>query len=76
MEDMNREENRLKSFSHESGYKISSLIASPKHFELKFNVRATTENFIKEIGHILNDTCDNIIFRLRTRTASCTMKIT
>jgi len=65
LEEMNREENRLKTFSHESGYKISSLTSNPKHFELKFNVRATSENFMKEIGQILNDTCDNIIFRLR-----------
>ena len=65
LEEMNREENRLKSFSHESGYKESSLVANPKHFELSFNVRATTSKFTEEINQILSDTCNNIISRLR-----------
>jgi len=65
LDEMNREENRLKTFSHGSGYKIPSLLAKPKHFEFQFNVRATSKNYIKEIDQILNDVCDNIIFRLR-----------
>jgi DNA-directed RNA polymerase subunit L len=66
LDEMNRAENRLKTFSHGSGYKIPSLLAKPKKFELQFNVRATTSKYyIKEIDQILNDTCDNIIFRLR-----------
>jgi len=65
MEDMNRKENRIKSFVGQSGYKISSLVANPIHHRLYFNIPATTKNYKSEIRQILNDVCDNIIYRLR-----------
>jgi DNA-directed RNA polymerase subunit L len=66
LEEMNMEENRLKTFSHESGYKESSLVAKSNHFLLTFNIRASTNNSHQEAVLILIDACDNIIFRLRS----------
>jgi len=65
MEEINKKENRIKSFVDQSGYKMSSLIANPIHHELSFTIPATSKNFMKEISQILNDVCDNIIYRLR-----------
>ena len=66
LEEMNMEENRLKTFSHESGYKESSFISKPNNFSLTFNIRASTDNNHDEAMLILMDACDNIIFRLRS----------
>lgn len=66
LEEMNMEENRLKTFSHESGYKESSFIVKPNNFSITFNIRASTNNNHDEAILILMDACDNIIFRLRS----------
>lgn len=65
LSEINRKENRIKSFVGQSGYKVSSLIADPIHHKLSFNIPATSKNFKSEIFQILNDVCDNIIYRLR-----------
>jgi hypothetical protein len=48
----------------ESGYKISSMIAKPRHHILKFSLPATGPN-LKEIYMTYNDACKEIIRRLR-----------
>lgn len=65
LEDINRKENRIKSFVGQSGYKVSSLLANPTHHELSFVVPATSKKYKSEINQILIDVCDNIIYRLR-----------
>jgi DNA-directed RNA polymerase subunit L len=66
IEEINKKENRIKPFVNQSGYKVSSFIANPIHHELSFTIPATSKNFVKEIHQILNDVCDNIIYRLRS----------
>jgi DNA-directed RNA polymerase subunit L len=66
IEEINKKENRIKPFVNQSGYKVSSFLTNPIHHELSFTIPATSKNFIKEICQILNDVCDNIIYRLRS----------
>jgi len=66
IEEINKKENQTKPFVNQSGYKISSFLANPIHHELSFIIPATSKNFVKEIHQILNDVCDNIIYRLRS----------
>lgn len=65
LENINRKENRIKSFVGQSGYKVSSLLADPIHHELSFVVPASSKKYKSEINQILTDVCDNIIYRLR-----------
>jgi len=65
LEEMNMPENRLKPFAHESCYAQSSLLATPLAFELVFNIKSASNDYLNEANIILRDSANNIIERLK-----------